>query len=156
MKCCENLTENLSRNEYQKKVKSISPKSPIIKDCIWAFFSGGAICLFGEILFQIFNNLFLDEKISRTLVSISIIVITAILTGIGVYDKIAKKAGAGVSVPISGFANSVCSPAIEYSTEGHILGTSEKMFTLAGAVIVYGCSLASVYGAVYYFFLGGN
>lgn len=110
----------------------------------------------GEIFFNLYLSLLADEKVSRTLVSITVIVLTAILTGIGVYDKIAKIGGAGFSVPISGFANSVCSPAIEYSTEGHILGTSEKMFSLAGAVIVYGCSLASFYGMIYYFFLGGN
>ena len=96
-----------------------------------------------------------DEAVARTLVSMTLIVLTAVLTGIGVYDRIAKVAGAGVSVPISGFANSVCAPAIEYSVEGHILGTAEKMFTIAGAVIVYGCSLASFYGMIYYFFIKG-
>ena len=114
------------------------------------------MCVTGELLFMLYDGFFADEKVSRTAVSISVIVFTAILTGIGVYDKLAKVAGAGLAVPISGFANSVCSPAIEYSTEGHILGTSEKMFSLAGAVIVYGCSLASLYGMIYYFFLGGR
>lgn len=111
------------------------------------------MCLLGELLFNLYSYLGSDEKTARTCVSISLIVLTAILTGIGVYDKIAAKAGAGLSVPISGFANSVCSPAIEHATEGYVLGTSEKMFSIAGAVIVYGCSLASFYGMIYYFFL---
>lgn len=142
--------------EYLKRVDEFSPKSDIVKNCIMAFVFGGSVCAFGELLFQVFMNFSADEVLSRTSVSISLIIITAIFTGIGVYDKIANIAGAGLSVPISGFANSVCSPAIEYTVEGHILGTSEKMFLLAGAVIVYGCSLASFYGMIYYFFLGGN
>ncbi len=142
--------------EYNKKVKELTPDSPLLKDCLFAFLFGGIICVTGELLFNFYNGFLRDEKVSRTAVSISVIVVTAILTGIGVYDKLAKLAGAGLAVPISGFANSVCSPAIEYSTEGHILGTSEKMFSLAGAVIVYGCSLASLYGMIYYFFLGGK
>lgn len=143
-------------NEYLKKVDLISPKTDIIKNSLLAFIGGGCVCLFGEIFFSVFIKLLRDEATARTLVSITFIVITAILTGIGIYDKIAKKLGAGLSVPISGFANSVCSPAIEYAVEGHILGTAEKMFSLAGAVIVYGCSLASLYGFIYYFFFGGN
>ncbi len=142
--------------EYSEKVKKLTPNSPIFKDCLLAFLFGGLMCVAGEVLFNLYNSFLTDEKVSRTAVSITVIVLTAILTGIGVYDRIAKVAGAGLAVPISGFANSVCSPAIEYSTEGHILGTSEKMFSLAGAVIVYGCSLASLYGMIYYFFLGGN
>lgn len=142
--------------EYNEKVKKLTPPSPLIKDCLLAFLFGGIMCVTGELLFMLYDGFFADEKVSRTAVSISVIVFTAILTGIGVYDKLAKVAGAGLAVPISGFANSVCSPAIEYSTEGHILGTSEKMFSLAGAVIVYGCSLASLYGMIYYFFLGGR
>ncbi len=142
--------------EYTEKVKRLTPKSPILKDCLSAFLFGGFMCISGEVLFNLYFGLLTDEKVARTAVSITVIVFTAILTGIGVYDKIAKIAGAGLAVPISGFANSVCSPAIEYSTEGHILGTSEKMFSLAGAVIVYGCSLASFYGMIYYFFLGGK
>ena len=141
---------------YSDRVNEITPGTPVVKNCVLAFLSGGALCLFGEILFNLYNGYIADEKIARTCVSITVIVLTAILTGIGVYDRIAKFAGAGFAVPISGFANSVCSPAIEYSTEGHILGTSEKMFSLAGAVIVYGCSLASFYGMIYYFFLGGR
>ncbi len=142
-----------SDNAYKKRAEELTPNSPIIKNCIFAFLSGGSICVFGECLFNLFRAFTFKEDDSRTMVSITLIVITAILTGIGIYDKIAKHLGAGVAVPISGFANSVCSPAIEYAVEGHILGTSEKMFSLAGAVIVYGCSLASLYGMIYYFFI---
>lgn len=150
------MKKNLPDKNYSAKVKKITPGTPVIKNCIAAFLSGGILCVSGEFLFQLYSGYLADEKIARTCVSISVIVLTAVLTGIGVYDRIAGLAGAGVAVPISGFANSVCSPAIEYSTEGHILGTSEKMFSLAGAVIVYGCSLASFYGMIYYFFLGGK
>lgn len=147
------MNEKDIRNNYSKKVDEITPPSPILKDCILAFVFGGSMCLLGELLFKLYSYLGSDEKTARTCVSVSLIVLTAILTGIGVYDKIAAKAGAGLSVPISGFANSVCSPAIEHATEGYVLGTSEKMFSIAGAVIVYGCSLASFYGMIYYFFL---
>ncbi len=150
------MKKALPDKEYSERVKKLTPSSPLLKDCLFAFLFGGIMCVLGETLFNLYYGVFADEKVSRTVVSISVIVLTAILTGIGVYDKIAKIGGAGLAVPISGFANSVCSPAIEYSTEGHILGTSEKMFSLAGAVIVYGCSLASLYGMIYYFFLGGN
>ena len=150
------LKKAIPDKEYSDRVKALTPSSPLFKDCLLAFLCGGLMCVMGEMFFNLYFILLMDEKVSRTLVSITVIVLTAILTGIGVYDKIAKIGGAGFSVPISGFANSVCSPAIEYSTEGHILGTSEKMFSLAGAVIVYGCSLASFYGMIYYFFLGGN
>ena len=141
---------------YAEKVKKITPNTPVVKNCIIAFLVGGTMCVSAELLFNIIMTAGTEEKVARTCVSISFIVLTAVFTGIGIYDKAANIAGAGLSVPISGFANSVCSPAIEYSTEGHILGTSEKMFTLAGAVIVYGCSLASFYGMIYFFFLGGG
>ncbi len=147
---------NRKDEKYIKRVDELSPKSAILKNCLMAFIFGGLICTLGELLFETFIRFSVSETSSRTMVSISLIVLTAIFTGIGVYDKIANVAGAGLSVPISGFANSVCSPAIEYAVEGHILGTSEKMFLLAGAVIVYGCSLASLYGMIYYFFLGGS
>ncbi len=145
-----------NNNNYMKRVETITPKTKVVKNSVLAFLGGGTVCVAGEFLFNIYNNALSDMDTSRTLVSITLIVITAILTGIGVYDRIANVFGAGVAVPISGFANSVCSPAIEYAVEGHILGTAEKMFTLAGAVIVYGCSLASFYGMIYYFFLGGK
>lgn len=131
-------------------VKKASPNSPIILDCIKAFLIGGAICCFGQLLFYIFrkSGMSLDE--SRSLVSISLIIITAILTGIGVFDKIAKHAGAGTIVPITGFANSVVSPAMEFKSEGFIMGTGASIFKVAGPVILYGTTAASLYGLIYF------
>ena len=131
-------------------VKKASPNSPIVLDCIKAFLIGGAICCFGQLLFYIFrkSGMSLDE--SRSLVSITLIIITAILTGIGVFDKIAKHAGAGTIVPITGFANSVVSPAMEFKSEGFIMGTGASIFKVAGPVILYGTTAASLYGLIYF------
>lgn len=131
-------------------VKKASPNSPILIDCIKAFLFGGAICCFGQLLFYIFNKSGLSMDESRTLVSITLVVITAILTGIGVFDKIAKHAGAGTIVPITGFANSVVSPALEFKSEGFIMGTGANIFKIAGPVILYGTATASVYGLIYF------
>lgn len=140
----------ISNKQYDEMVKKASPNSPIILDCIKAFLIGGAICCFGQLLFYIFrkSGMSLDE--SRSLVSISLIIITAILTGIGVFDKIAKHAGAGTIVPITGFANSVVSPAMEFKSEGFIMGTGASIFKVAGPVILYGTTAASVYGLIYF------
>lgn len=146
----------LDSKQYDKKVRVASPNSPLLKNCICAFLIGGLICLLGEGLFTLFSYLGNEEKESAAWVCVTLIALTAALTGIGIFDNIAKHAGAGTIVPITGFANSVVSPAIEYQTEGRILGTAVKMFTIAGPVIVYGCSAASVYGLIYYFFVRGN
>ena len=142
-----------NKQDYQKKVEALSPKSPLIRNVAMAFLCGGALCLSAELLFTFYASRGADEKTARTCVSVTVVVLTAIFTAIGIYDKAAKHAGAGFAVPISGFANSVVSAAMEYSTEGRILGTAVKMFTLAGPVIVYGCSFAMIYGLIYYFFL---
>ncbi len=132
-------------------VKKASPNSPVLKDCIKAFLFGGGICAFAQALTLAMNTKFsLDSSKAITLVIL--IVMTAILTGFGVFDKIAKHAGAGTAVPITGFANSIVSAALEFQTEGRIMGTAAKMFVIAGPVIVYGCSAASVYGFIIYFF----
>ena len=140
----------ISNKQYDEMVKKASPNSPIILDCIKAFLIGGAICCFGQLLFYIFrkSGMSLDE--SRSLVSISLIIITAILTGIGVFDKIAKHAGAGTIVPITGFANSVVSPAMEFKSEGFIMGTGASIFKVAGPVILYVTTAASLYGLIYF------
>ena len=140
----------ISNKQYDEMVKKASPNSPIVLDCIKAFLIGGAICCFGQLLFYIFrkSGMSLDE--SRSLVSIALIIITAILTGIGVFDKIAKHAGAGTIVPITGFANSVVSPAMEFKSEGFIMGTGASIFMVAGPVILYGTTAASVYGLIYF------
>lgn len=140
----------MDNEQYKQLVHSTTPKSPILKDCIKAFIFGGGICCFGEILKTLYSMTSLNEDEVKLAVSSTLIVITAILTGAGVFDKIAKHAGAGTAVPITGFANSVVSPAVEFSAEGKILGTSAKMFNLAGPVIVYGCSTASLYGLIYW------
>lgn len=140
----------ISNKQYDEMVKKASPNSPIVLDCIKAFLIGGAICCFGQLLFYIFrkSGMSLDE--SRSLVSIALIIITAILTGIGVFDKIAKHAGAGTIVPITGFANSVVSPAMEFKSEGFIMGTGASIFKVAGPVILYGTTAASLYGLIYF------
>lgn len=124
----------------------------MVLDCIKAFLIGGAICCFGQLLFYIFNKSGLSLDESRALVSITLIVLTAVLTGIGVFDKIAKHAGAGTVVPITGFANSVVSPAMEFKSEGFIMGTGASIFKIAGPVILYGTTAASLYGMIYFIF----
>ena len=143
----------MNNQQYQQLVHNTTPKSPLLKDCISAFLFGGSICCFGELLKMLFTNIGLNEDEVKLAVPVTLIVITAILTATGTFAKIAKHAGAGTAVPITGFANSVVSPAVEFSAEGKVLGTGAKMFNLAGPVIVYGCSAASLYGLIYYLFL---
>ena len=142
----------MNNAEYKSLVHNTTPKSPILKNCIKAFVFGGGICCFGEVLKTLYGLTSLNEDEIKLAVSTTLIVITAILTGAGVFDNIAKHAGAGTAVPITGFANSVVSPAVEFKSEGIILGMGAKMFNLAGPVIVFGCSAASVYGLIYYMF----
>ena len=140
----------MNNQQYQQLVHNLTPKSPLIKDCILAFIFGGSICCFGQILRTAFSSIGLTEDEVKLAVPTTLIVITAILTATGTFSKIAKHAGAGTAVPITGFANSVVSPAVEFKTEGFILGTAAKMFNLAGPVIVFGCSSASLYGLIYW------
>ena len=141
---------NVKKQEYQKLVSQKAPKSPILKDCLWAFFVGGFICTLGQFLLEGYQISELDLESAKTLVSVTLIFIAAALTAIGVFDKIAKRAGAGTLVPITGCANAVVSPAIEYRAEGFILGVGAKMFTIAGPVIVYGVTASVVYGLIYW------
>ena len=141
---------NVKKQEYQKLVSQKAPKSPILKDCLWAFFVGGFICALGQFLLEGYKMSELDLESAKTLVSVTLIFLSALLTAIGVFDKIAKRAGAGTLVPITGFANAVVSPAIEYRAEGFILGVGAKMFTIAGPVIVYGVTASVVYGLIYW------
>lgn len=142
----------ISNSDYSKMTDKASPNSPVVADCIRAFLFGGGICLFGEVLNTIYKSFGLTTDQMRLATSGTIIIITAILTGIGVFDKIARLAGAGTTVPISGFANSVVSPALEFQHEGLILGTAAQMFTIAGPVIVYGTATAFIYGLIIYIF----
>ena len=136
--------------EYKELVKKQSPNSPHLKNFIWAFLVGGIICSMSEVLFIIFTKLNIEEENARLLASITLIFEAAILTGLGVFDNIAKRAGAGTLVPITGFANSVVSPAIEYKKEGFILGVGANMFKIAGPVIVYGTVASVIYGVIYW------
>lgn len=145
---------NISKKEYDQMVKLASPPSKKLKNCIWAFFVGGSICGFGQLLFYLFKYFGFQEKVCYALVSISIIFLTAIFTGLGLFDKLAKKAGAGTLVPVSGFANAVSSPAIEFKSEGWVLGLGAKIFTIAGPVIVYGTVASVVYGLIYWILQG--
>lgn len=143
---------SISNSDYSKMTDAASPKSPVIKNCLNAFLFGGGICLFAQILSSLFEKLGLNQDETRLAVPSVIIIITAILTGIGVFDKIAKHAGAGTIVPITGFANSVVSPALEFKHEGLILGTAAQMFSIAGPVIVYGTASSFLYGLIIYIF----
>ena len=132
--------------------KRLSPNSPVVTDCIKAFIFGGIICTFAEGLNIAFSYTSMTQEESKALTMIILIAITAVLTAFGVFDKIARHAGAGTMVPITGFANSIVCSALEFQTEGRILGTAAQMFTIAGPVIVFGCSTAAVYGVIIYLF----
>lgn len=140
---------NMTNAEYNEFIKRKAPKSPLAGDLIKAFVVGGLICCAGQGLSMIFTNAAgLDKQSAATAVSMSLVFLSALLTGLNVYDKIARFAGAGTLVPITGFANSVVSPALEFKSEGFILGTAAKMFTIAGPVITYGISASVIYGII--------
>lgn len=138
----------ISPKEYNKIVTKNSPKSKLFVNCIKAFLIGGAICTIGQGFTDLYAMLSATEKDSKTLCSVTLIFIGILLTAIGVYDKIAKHGGAGTLVPITGFANAVSSPAIEFKSEGYIAGLGAKLFIIAGPVIVYGVSASIIYGFV--------
>ncbi len=141
-----------SDKEYDKMAKKASPPSPKLLNCIKAFIFGGGICTFGQFLNSVFERLDFSEDVVKALTPSVLIVIASVLTGIGVFDKIAKHAGAGTIVPITGFANSVVSPALEFKAEGIIMGTGANIFKLAGPVIAYGVFTAVIYGTICYIF----
>ena len=136
--------------EYQKRSEEISPKSPMLKDCTLAFLSGGFLCALGQAVSLWAGQVGFSRETGSLLASLSIMALSVILTAYGVYDGIAKHAGAGTLVPISGFANAVAAPAIEFKSEGFVLGVGAKMFQIAGPVIVYGVSASVVYGLIYW------
>lgn len=141
---------NISNKEYSQMVKKISPTSPKWKDFIWAYCVGGLICVIGQLLTELYTNLGMFEKQIKMAVPVTIIFIAAVLTGLKLFDKIAKHAGAGTLVPITGFANAVVSPAIEFKSEGFVLGLGAKMFSIAGPVIVYGTAASVIYGIIFW------
>lgn len=140
----------MTEKEYGKLVKDMAPKSPIVKDCFHAFWIGGLICAIGQLILNGYSALGLDELNAGTATSMTLVALSALLTGLSLYDNIAKHAGAGTLVPITGFANAVAAPAVEFKTEGFILGVGAKMFTIAGPVIVYGVSASVIYGFIYW------
>lgn len=140
----------MTEKEYGKLVDEISPNSPMGKDCFNAFWIGGAICALGQVFMNLYSRLGLDKDAAGTAASMTLVALSALLTGLSLYDNIAKHAGAGTLVPITGFANSIAAPAVEFKTEGFVLGVGGKMFTIAGPVIVYGLAASVVYGFLYW------
>ncbi|MCL2350608.1 MAG: stage V sporulation protein AC [Defluviitaleaceae bacterium] len=142
---------NTSKQEYQQMVERASPNSKLAANCAKAYVVGGAICVLGQALYGIFMAAGAGRDVAGSLVAISLIFLAVLLTGLGKFDDIVKFAGAGASVPITGFANAMAAPAIEFKKEGYIMGVGAKMFLIAGPVIVYGTLASMVVGLIYYF-----
>ncbi len=140
----------MTEREYKRIVEAVSPNSPMGRDCLFAFLIGGAICTLGQAIVNIYVWLGMAEQEASTAGSMTLVALSALLTGLSLYDDIAKVAGAGTLVPITGFANAIAAPAVEFKTEGMVLGTAAKMFTIAGPVIVYGLAASVVYGLIYW------
>ena len=141
---------NTGSKAYKNYVKSHAKKSPLGKDVLWAFLIGGTICALAESLFHLYQMISISEETVKILVPVTLIFLAGLLTGLGVFDDIARFAGAGTLVPITGFSNAMCSPAIDDKSEGLIMGVGAKMFTIAGPVIVYGTLTSVAYGLIYY------
>lgn len=139
---------DLTNQDYGKLVNERSKPSPIWKNMVWAFFVGGGICAIGQALMNVYKSRGLDQDQAGTAVSVTLIFAAALLTGLGWFDELAKRAGAGTLVPITGFANAMVSPALEFKSEGLITGTAVKLFTVAGPVLVFGISASVVYGMI--------
>ena len=139
---------DMTNQEYNQYVSAKAKPSPIAKDMVWAFCVGGAICAGGQLLSNLYQSWGASKEDAGTWVSITLIFLASLLTGLGVFDDIAKRAGAGTLVPITGFSNSMVSPALEFKSEGFITGTAVKLFTIAGPVLVYGISASVIYGII--------
>lgn len=144
-------TSKKGQQQYSEMVKQASPNSPVFMDCVKAFVSGGIICTIGQLLLNFYTGMDIAEKDAALWVSITLIGLSALLTALGIYEKLGKYCGAGTIVPITGFANSVVSPAIEFKKEGMVFGMAAKMFIVAGPVIVYGTLTSMLVGFIYYF-----
>ena len=140
----------MTEKQYDALVKEMSPPSPLGKDCLIAFLVGGAICCLGQVFLNWYSSLGLDKDMAGTAASMSLVALSALFTGLSLYDDLAEHAGAGTLVPITGFANSIAAPAVEFKTEGFVLGVGAKMFTIAGPVLVYGTAASAVYGFIYW------
>lgn len=141
-----------TKKAYQEYVDKKTPNSPILKNCFNAFWVGGLICTIGQIILNICKERGFNTQASGTIVSILLIGIAAFLTGLNLFNKIGKFAGAGSLIPITGFANSIVSPAMEYKSEGYVMGVGGKMFTVAGPVLVFGISASIIVGIIYLIF----
>ncbi|MBQ9736629.1 MAG: SpoVA/SpoVAEb family sporulation membrane protein [Clostridia bacterium] len=136
------------KDRYAALVKATSPRSPALKNALFAFLTGGSICLLGQALFALYARLGADGQTAYTLVTLSLISLSALLTILGVFDRIARHAGAGTLLPVTGFANAVVSPAMDNKSEGFVLGVGAKMFIVAGPVIVFGITAGALYGVL--------
>ena len=141
---------NITEQEYKGLVKKASPPSPKLKDFVWAFCVGGFICMLGQLLYELYTYLELTDEVSRMLVPVTLITLSALFTALHIFDDVAKHAVAGTLVPITGFANAVVSPSIEFKTEGWVLGLGANMFKIAGPVIAYGTIASVIYGVIYW------
>jgi stage V sporulation protein AC len=141
---------HMTNKEYREYVKQLSPNSPAAGNLVKAFIIGGLICTVGQVFLSIFKSFGLDKDMSAAAASITLVFLGAFFTGIGLYDRLAKFAGAGTLVPITGFANSIASPALEFKAEGFVAGTSAKMFIIAGPVLVFGIAASVIYGIIYF------
>lgn len=142
----------MTEKQYGALVARMAPKSPMWRDCLNAFWIGGLICVVGQIFMNCYGAWGLEKQDAGTDASMTLVALSALLTGLSVYDDIAKHAGAGTLVPITGFANAIAAPAVEFKTEGFVLGVGAKMFTIAGPVIVYGLAASVVYGFIYWLY----
>ena len=140
----------MTPKEYSKLIKSLEPQSPLLKDCVFAFLIGGTICAIGQLIMNGYAAIGLNKTDAGTATSMTMVALSALLTGFSLYDNIAKYGGAGTLVPITGFANAITAPAIEYKTENWVNGVGSKMFIIAGPVIVYGVAASVVYGFIYW------
>ncbi len=141
---------NMKKSTYKALSDAHAPRSPMAKNCLWAYLTGGIICTLGQLLKDLYTMAGLPEESAATLTSVSLIFLAVVLTAVGVFDNIAKHAGAGTLVPITGFANAVVSPAIDSRAEGLVLGVGAKIFTVAGPVLLYGTLAGCVYGVIYW------
>lgn len=141
-----------TKKDYQNYVNEKSPNSPIFKNCFNAFWVGGLICAIGQLIWEACKSNGLDTQTCTTIVSIILVFISAFLTGLNIFNRIGKFAGAGSLIPITGFANSIVSPAMEYKSEGYVMGVGAKLFTVAGPVLVYGISASIIVGIIYAIF----
>jgi len=142
----------MTEKQYGALVARMAPKSPMWRDCLNAFWIGGLICVVGQIFTNCYGAWGLEKQDAGTAASMTLVALSALLTGLSVYDDIAKHAGAGTLVPITGFANAIAAVAVEFKTEGFVLGVGAKMFTIAGPVIVYGLAASVVYGFIYWLY----